>query len=410
MPSTPAGLVMDAPVTQENFDEGAYLAANPDVAAAVRRGEVKSGRAHFAAYGRREGRRQRVSAGDAFLALKKTKLARVRPLLRQDMPCVFGEACADFLTPELRAQFAIIDTDAVSANDYDPYAMDLIARHRDGLILDCGAGCRPVYFDNVVNFEIAAYDTTDVRGVGEMLPFGDNSFDAVLSLAVLEHVKDPFACARELVRVLKPGGNLMCCVPFLAPVHGYPHHYYNMSGQGLQNLSSEGIEIDRHEVYASVLPIWSLTWIVRSWAEGLSGGAKREFLDLRMADLLESGGQYLDRPFVKELPAEKNFELASATVLFGHKKGVKRAMKRAHTTKLPVANLTELLKPYQSGWVALSSNEREVVAAAETLRETREQAASRSVSEPVFVKIIPLTRGIFPPSCEILLSTRTEHP
>jgi|SRR5580658_823762 SAM-dependent methyltransferase len=312
------GLVMEQLATQENFDERAYLAANPDVAAAVERGNLESGRKHFQAFGYKEGRRLRLSGGESFAAAKKNKLARVRPLLRGDMPYVDGQGCLDFLTPELREQFAIIDTDAVSVNGYDNYATDLIEKHRDGLMLDCGAGRRPVYYENVVNFEIVAYDTTDVRGVGEVLPFADNSFDAVLSLAVLEHVRDPFACAREIVRVLKPGGDLMCCVPFLQPMHGYPNHYYNMTEQGLKNLFPQ-IRVDRHEVYFSVLPIWSLTWIVKSWAEGLTGSAKREFLNLKMADLLESGDKYLGRSFVTELPANKNFELASATVLFGHK-------------------------------------------------------------------------------------------
>jgi predicted SAM-dependent methyltransferase len=137
-----------------------------------------------------------------------------------------------------------------------------------------------------------------VGGVGEVLPFGDNSFDAVFSLAVLEHVKDPFACAREIARVLKLSGGLMCCVPFLQPVHGYPSHYYNMTGRGLKTLFSPGIRIDRHEVYSSVLPIWSLTWIVKSWAEGLTGQARDEVLNLRLGDLLESGDKYLDRSFV----------------------------------------------------------------------------------------------------------------
>jgi SAM-dependent methyltransferase len=310
-------VVMDKVVTPEEFDEAAYLATNLDVAAAVKRGDLKSGRKHFEAYGRKEGRRQRT-AGEAFAAAKKEKLARIDPLLRTDMPRASVNGCFDFLTPELRGQFAIVDTHAVSSNEYDPYALDLIEKHRHGWILDCGAGQRSVYLDNVVNFEIVAYDTTDVRGVGEQLPFRDHSFDAVFSLSVLEHVKDPFACAREIARVLKPGGNLMCAVPLLQPVHGYPHHYYNMTAQGLRNLFPD-ITVDRHEVYSSVLPIWSLTWILRSWAQGLDGPARHEFLNLKVADLLDSGDRYLERSFVKELPPEKNFELASATVLFGHK-------------------------------------------------------------------------------------------
>jgi len=46
--------------TLENFDERAYLYANPDVAESVRRGRIVSGRAHFSRYGRYEGRVQMI--------------------------------------------------------------------------------------------------------------------------------------------------------------------------------------------------------------------------------------------------------------------------------------------------------------------------------------------------------------
>ena len=307
--------------SDENFDEDAYLRANPDVAQAVRKGFMRSGRVHFDAFGRNEGRRMRKPLADPspIAEAKRRKLARIRPLLRTDMPFAETPLYYDFLSEELRAQFNIVDTDAESSNGYDHYANEIIEKNRDGLVLDCGAGRRPDYIDNVVNFEIAHYETTDVRGVGEVLPFVDSAFDAVISLAVLEHVKDPFACAREIARVLKPGGSLMCCVPFLQPMHGYPHHYYNMTSEGIRNLFAGMLQIDDVTVYGPILPIWSLCWIVRSWAAGLHGGARNEFLQMRIADLMDNPTKYLDRPFVKELSEEKNLELASATVVFAHK-------------------------------------------------------------------------------------------
>jgi SAM-dependent methyltransferase len=309
---------LEAFATNQNFDEKAYLRANPDVANAVNKGIVKSGHDHFESFGKNEHRKLRFSSSTIADA-KKEKLKKIKNLLRTDMQCVETSDYYDFLTKELRTQFNIVDTDAVSSNEYDGYVMGLIEKYAKGLVLDCGAGKRPIYFDNVVNFEIADYKTTDVRGVGEVLPFIDNAFDAVVSIAVLEHVKDPFSCAREISRVLKPGGELMCCVPFLQPLHGYPNHYYNMTHLGLENLFADQLIIDQVTVYGSILPIWSLTWILRSWAEGLQGNTKDNFMQMKIADLLNDPITYLNEPFVKELSPEKNLELASATVIFAHK-------------------------------------------------------------------------------------------
>ena len=313
---------LEALATDENFDEEAYLLANPDVADAVRKNLMESGRQHFEAFGKKEGRRIARKTGgwaSVIAEAKQRKLERIKPLLRTDMPCIETPACYDFLSAELRARFNIVDTDAVSSNGYDENGMALIDGNQDGLVLDCGAGKRPVYFDNVVNFEIAAYESTDVRGVGEVLPFADGAFDAVISVAVLEHVKDPFMCAREIARVLKPGGSLVCCVPFLQPLHGYPHHYYNMTSQGIRNLFVDYLAIDKVTVPDSVLPIWSLGWILGSWAAGLEGKTRNDFLQMKVADLMANPVTYLNMPFVRELSEEKNIELASATMLFAHK-------------------------------------------------------------------------------------------
>ncbi len=52
-----------------------------------------------------------------------------------------------------------------------------------------------------------------VAAVGERLPYADNSVDVILSNEVLEHVEDDRASAREIVRVLKPGGRAVIFAP-----------------------------------------------------------------------------------------------------------------------------------------------------------------------------------------------------
>ena len=52
-----------------------------------------------------------------------------------------------------------------------------------------------------------------VRGSAYALPFGDGAFDAALALDVLEHLGDDRAAARELARVVRPGGVAIVTVP-----------------------------------------------------------------------------------------------------------------------------------------------------------------------------------------------------
>lgn len=312
------GIELEQVATDDSFDEAGYLQANPDVAQAVSAGHFTSGHHHFDCFGRNEGRRQRNNL--TLLEAKASKREKILGMLRADMPHADTGSCLDFLTDELRQSSNVIDTNKVSSNSYREESLTLIDKHQDGCILDCGAGMRKIYYDNVVNFEIADYDTTDVRGVGEMLPFKDNSFDAVFSLAVLEHVRDPFLCAREISRVLKPGGDLLCTVPFLQPMHGYPNHYFNATQQGIRELFEQDIDIHTHKVRKYDLPIWSLTWVLNSWADGLKGEALEEFLAMTVADLRNHPETYLDRKFVSSLSDEKNFELAAGTCIIGTKR------------------------------------------------------------------------------------------
>jgi SAM-dependent methyltransferase len=54
-----------------------------------------------------------------------------------------------------------------------------------------------------------------LRGVGERLPFADDSFDLVVSVWVLEHLKEPRLVFNEVRRVLRPGGHFVFLTPNL---------------------------------------------------------------------------------------------------------------------------------------------------------------------------------------------------
>jgi SAM-dependent methyltransferase len=269
--------------------------------------------------GGREQRLVRTLAHTLDLAAKTKKLDRIAGVLRHDLSGRRKLYHFDFLSAALREDYRIVDTAAVSSNDYDGIALDLIARNPDGLILDAGAGFRKNYLPNVVNFEIAPYPSTDVLGVGEELPFVDHAFDAVFSLAVLEHVKDPFKCARELSRVLKPGGTLYAAVPFLQHYHGYPHHYYNMTHQGLANLFAGRLDIKEQKVLASGYPIWTLCWFLQIYAANLPPEERAKFETMKVSDFLGDPAALLEKDFVRKLSEDANFTLASTTMLVATK-------------------------------------------------------------------------------------------
>ena len=54
-----------------------------------------------------------------------------------------------------------------------------------------------------------------LRGVGEHLPFASGSFDLVVCVWVLEHLKEPLTVLREVGRVLRPGGHFVFLTPNL---------------------------------------------------------------------------------------------------------------------------------------------------------------------------------------------------
>ncbi|MCA9665818.1 MAG: class I SAM-dependent methyltransferase [Myxococcales bacterium] len=75
-----------------------------------------------------------------------------------------------------------------------------------------------------------------VADLTDLAPFDDGSVSALLCFEVLEHVADPWAAAREIERVLVPGGLVIGSTPFLLPEHDAPADYYRFTRHGLRRV------------------------------------------------------------------------------------------------------------------------------------------------------------------------------
>lgn len=124
-----------------------------------------------------------------------------------------------------------------------------------GRVLDIGAGFSPydyIYRDNFPNrtvLDIAESDKVDVVGDVHKLPFQENEFDEVLCFEVFEHLKNPFQAAKEIQRVLKPGGRLILTTRFIMPIHDAPDDYFRFTKYGIREIFKDmRIEILREEM------------------------------------------------------------------------------------------------------------------------------------------------------------------
>ncbi len=83
-----------------------------------------------------------------------------------------------------------------------------------------------------------------VLGDGCELKFGNNTFDTVLNLHVLEHVFEPVKMVQEASRVLKKNGYAIFLIPNSATLHMAPDHYYNFTRFWIEKVMQDnGLEI-----------------------------------------------------------------------------------------------------------------------------------------------------------------------
>jgi SAM-dependent methyltransferase len=113
-------------------------------------------------------------------------------------------------------------------------------------VLDAGAGegkytrwfssHRYVALDLGIGDTAWDYGSLDAIGDLQRLPFRDGSFDAVVNIVTLEHVREPALVLSELYRTLMPAGRILLVVPHEWEEHQQPHDYYRYTRFGAEYL------------------------------------------------------------------------------------------------------------------------------------------------------------------------------
>ena len=127
-----------------------------------------------------------------------------------------------------------------------------ILKYAQGKLIDIGCGDMP--YRNLIVSRVTQYDTLDyeerttgVKFLGDiqdMRIIGDQNYDSVVCLEVLEHVKNPFRAIDEMHRILKKEGSLILSVPHLSRLHEEPNDFYRFTKYGLRFLlENAGFEV-----------------------------------------------------------------------------------------------------------------------------------------------------------------------
>ncbi|MEX0343491.1 MAG: class I SAM-dependent methyltransferase [Rhizobiaceae bacterium] len=211
-------------------------------------------------------------------------------------------------------------TDPISHHPYSNKFREITKKlSEDALILDVGAGFRGRHNSQIVTTEIFQYPSTDVICFGDRIPFRTETFDAIYSNAVLEHVSNPFDVATEMCRVLKPGGYIYSAIPFLQAEHGYPYHYFNATRMGHRKLYEDKVEILSLDVGGAGQPWYIVMRSLGLLRSGLPREVRDDFNKLTIGDILN--GTYQDWTSSKfgNCTKEIKWKLAGSTILVGRK-------------------------------------------------------------------------------------------
>lgn len=245
------------------FDEAFYLQENPDVLEAVKRGEFRSGLAHFIAHGQYEGRQPyapECPTDYVFKGAVPPRALRLRVHGTGDLHSfqVVGKIVCDDICAaigarlELRADSRILDF-GCGCGRVITYFRDASAGHLYGTDIDEEAvdWCRE---------NLSEYASFTRNEEWPPLNFQDASFDVIYSVSVFTHLPETMQTSwlAELCRVAKPGSYVLVSIhgetllPSLSPDDharfmdtGFLYWSHGRT-EGLPNFYQDTFQTDRY--------------------------------------------------------------------------------------------------------------------------------------------------------------------
>lgn len=156
---------------------------------------------------------------------------------------------------------AIGAADLAFGNRLSPSLASHLEVRSGDLVLDlgCGAGQLGELLapHGIKTIGVDAFGDAPVLVDGHVLPFADETFDGIVTLAVLEHVRCPHRFMQEAARVLRPGKTIIGSSAFLEVFHMESH--FHTTSRGIRAvLEDAGFE----DIQITPTPNWDLGAVV----------------------------------------------------------------------------------------------------------------------------------------------------
>jgi uncharacterized protein YbaR (Trm112 family)/SAM-dependent methyltransferase len=158
------------------------------------------------------------------------------------------------------------ESNLVSLGTYYPWVHRLVLQSLldNQVVIEIGAGECAVDDPCIIRTDVRWTPHTDVVCDAHHLPFKSQSADFIFSLAVFEHLREPFDAAREMHRVMKDGGYCYHECNFVFAYHGYPNHYFNASMQGMEQVF-KGYKTLRLAIAPYQMPSFALQMVLLTY-------------------------------------------------------------------------------------------------------------------------------------------------